>query len=443
MARPAEEAQTAWCRRACTIIAPLARAREKESQALSLSLGASSLDAILASSLDEILSIPWVTLESKGSFFLVDPEDAGSLLLTTHRGLASPLLASCARVPLGRCMCGRAAASRTIVFADRVDDRHDITYDGMGPHGHYCIPVLIENRLLGVLNLYVKEGYARNPQDDTFLTAMASALALCIDRKKKDEELLRSVARLRAAMDGVVSVLARTLESRDPYTAGHQRRVASIAASGAVIQVDDVKASCKADPTLSDIMAQGIMPFLTCTVFSRTDEDLKAKPIDLREARVSALVNLAGPAELVWGTAFEGLAEVEVPLMMAFTTTDEAVKYDTGPALAYDVYPAPKYFLSFAGGNHGNFGHIDPEFFAGAAAQIPQDCAYRALVDLMAGEPAGPPALAEADQHRFVMAASAAFLQKHLAGATGCDPYLEPAFFTGLGDEVLTFKKGQ
>jgi len=234
MARPAEEAQTAWCRRACTIIAPLARAREKESQALSLSLGASSLDAILASSLDEILSIPWVTLESKGSFFLVDPEDAGSLLLTTHRGLASPLLASCARVPLGRCMCGRAAASRTIVFADRVDDRHDITYDGMGPHGHYCIPVLIENRLLGVLNLYVKEGYARNPQDDTFLTAMASALALCIDRKKKDEELLRSVARLRAAMDGVVSVLARTLESRDPYTAGHQRRVASIAAAVAV-----------------------------------------------------------------------------------------------------------------------------------------------------------------------------------------------------------------
>lgn len=212
-----------------------------------------------------------------------------------------------------------------------------------------------------------------------------------------------------------------------------------LAASGAVIQVDDIKPTCKGEPTVADIMTQGIMPFLTCTVLSVTDEDLLLGPIELRDKRIKALMDMAGPVELLWGTDFRGLADLEVPVMLVFTTTDEAVPYETGPAVAWDTYPAPKYFLSFEGGNHGNFGHIDQSFFEAAAAPIPDDCAYKLLVDLMVGEPGGPPALAEADQHRFVLAAGAAFLQEHLAGATDCGPYLEPDFFNDLDAAVLSF----
>jgi len=42
-------------------------------------------------------------------------------------------------------------------------------------------------------------------------------------------ELRNNVERFRKAMEGVVQVIASIVEVRDPYTAGHQRRVAELA----------------------------------------------------------------------------------------------------------------------------------------------------------------------------------------------------------------------
>jgi|Deesub1362B_J571_1020462.scaffolds.fasta_scaffold02837_5 putative nucleotidyltransferase with HDIG domain len=49
------------------------------------------------------------------------------------------------------------------------------------------------------------------------------------ERDRAQEELRRSLARLRRAIEGVVQAIALTVETRDPYTAGHQRRVADLA----------------------------------------------------------------------------------------------------------------------------------------------------------------------------------------------------------------------
>ncbi len=49
------------------------------------------------------------------------------------------------------------------------------------------------------------------------------------ERKKKEEELEKAYRELQAAIDGSVLILASTVEKKDPYTAGHQRRVARIA----------------------------------------------------------------------------------------------------------------------------------------------------------------------------------------------------------------------
>jgi putative nucleotidyltransferase with HDIG domain/PAS domain S-box-containing protein len=45
------------------------------------------------------------------------------------------------------------------------------------------------------------------------------------------EDLERSLKTLRKAMGGVIQAMALTVEKRDPYTAGHQRRVADLARS--------------------------------------------------------------------------------------------------------------------------------------------------------------------------------------------------------------------
>lgn len=46
--------------------------------------------------------------------------------------------------------------------------------------------------------------------------------------KHSEEMLHRTNMRLRRALDGSISAIAFTLETRDPYTAGHQRRVAEL-----------------------------------------------------------------------------------------------------------------------------------------------------------------------------------------------------------------------
>jgi PAS domain S-box-containing protein/putative nucleotidyltransferase with HDIG domain len=51
-----------------------------------------------------------------------------------------------------------------------------------------------------------------------------------ISARKESEQLLnQSIVQLRKAMGGIIHAMALTLERRDPYTAGHQRRVSDIA----------------------------------------------------------------------------------------------------------------------------------------------------------------------------------------------------------------------
>ena len=48
---------------------------------------------------------------------------------------------------------------------------------------------------------------------------------------ERTDSLQRSMTKLENAMNGIVRAIAHTVETRDPYTAGHQRRVADLAAA--------------------------------------------------------------------------------------------------------------------------------------------------------------------------------------------------------------------
>lgn len=148
-------------------------------------------DKLLQHALDLILSVPWLAFEKQGSIFVVE-NDTGELVMKAEAGLPNAIKHSCARLPFGKCLCGRAAMTQMIQFADCVDDRHDICYDDMAPHGHYCVPICYGGETLGVINIYIREGHRHAAREEQFLIAVANTLAGIIMRQRLAEELVKS-----------------------------------------------------------------------------------------------------------------------------------------------------------------------------------------------------------------------------------------------------------
>lgn len=195
---------------------------------LRISLGDFSLDNVLEKALELLLSIPWLTFKKKGCIFVFD-SNKGVLRMKAMNGLAKPLIESCGSLPLGKCLCGRAASTRTVQFASSIDERHEIRYDGITPHGHYCIPLIYMDKVLGVINIYVDAGHERDDNEEGFLKTYANALAGIVIRTSDIEQIEQAKNHMQKAFEDTIAALADSVKLRDACTAGHQLRVAELA----------------------------------------------------------------------------------------------------------------------------------------------------------------------------------------------------------------------
>ncbi|MBF0184407.1 MAG: diguanylate cyclase [Magnetococcales bacterium] len=139
-----------------------------------------SLEKQLNVAMDIILTVPWLSILYKGSIFLLD-EEGKQLNMVAQRGLHPHLLEACAQLPLGYCLCGRAAQTRQLIYQPHITPDHDVSYPEMKPHGHYCVPILSRDTLLGVLNLYVPDEHRYSPEEEAFLTTICYTLASLIE----------------------------------------------------------------------------------------------------------------------------------------------------------------------------------------------------------------------------------------------------------------------
>ena len=88
------------------------------------------------------------------------------------------------------------------MFVSGVDERHEISYPGMEAHGHYCVPILTDDTLYGVITLYVEAGHPRKPEEDRFLAAVADTLAGTIRHHRTEAALRISEERFQLAVRG-------------------------------------------------------------------------------------------------------------------------------------------------------------------------------------------------------------------------------------------------
>ncbi|MBU0679940.1 MAG: sensor domain-containing diguanylate cyclase [Proteobacteria bacterium] len=156
-----------------------------------LSLVKTSIEEILEIFIYHLTSLPWIEVEPKGAFFLVN-DKAKVLELKAQRGLSAEVLSCCSRVAFGTCICGRTATSEEWFFPDSpgCEALHDIHYPGMVPHGHYCVPIHASSGvLLGVYTLYTKDGVSRHPQSGKLFLAVANIVGGIIERKQLEDKL--------------------------------------------------------------------------------------------------------------------------------------------------------------------------------------------------------------------------------------------------------------
>jgi signal transduction histidine kinase len=157
------------------------------SSILQSSLEPISLDEQMERIMDAILSLPFLSSQSRGCIYLVE-DDPRILVMKAHRGLPESMRAACAKVPFGKCLCGLTASMREVVFADSTDSCHEIEHGDLPPHGHYCVPIVSDMRVLGAMNVYVEKGHKRDVEEERLLSSVANTLAGIIVRLRAERE---------------------------------------------------------------------------------------------------------------------------------------------------------------------------------------------------------------------------------------------------------------
>ena len=135
--------------------------------------------------LEDVLSFSESGSKPQGLLFL---DDGRHLVIKAHKNIPESLLAQCARIPYGRCLCGKAVADKRVIFADSTHPDHEFT--AVRPHSHYCIPILNASaESLGCLTLYAPENTAYNSAVEELLEAAAQIIGAVIIRKNTENKL--------------------------------------------------------------------------------------------------------------------------------------------------------------------------------------------------------------------------------------------------------------
>lgn len=155
---------------------------------LKVTLEAIPIEEILDRALDLILSASFIPTIPKGCIFVTE-DNPDVLVLKVQRGMDPQLLENCAQLPFGDCVCGTAASFRKIVYAAHMDKSHEHRCDAETPHGHYCVPIISADTVIGLINVYLKDGHRQDQREEEFLKTVANTLAGIMERKKAEEEL--------------------------------------------------------------------------------------------------------------------------------------------------------------------------------------------------------------------------------------------------------------
>jgi PAS domain S-box-containing protein len=181
----------------------------------------------LEKAVEIVLTMRGLEVQKKGGVFRLEQGDTHLRMLTHVGPFSDEFLRDEAQVPLGRCLCGRAAVSGDVIVSDNcfTDHRHENRWPNMKPHGHYIVPLMARSAggalyCTGVLFLYTDINPVATTERLGALREIGELMAMAIVQDQTARSLEASRAAAEAASRAKGEFLANmSHEIRTPLTA--------------------------------------------------------------------------------------------------------------------------------------------------------------------------------------------------------------------------------
>lgn len=124
---------------------------------------------------------------------------------------------------------------RAVIVNDAANDRRYASWQSMlgkwSIRSGLGVPLITDGETIGSITIFSDQPYVFDEEAVRFLGDIAADAAVGVRSLRLDKKLRATLNSLRMSLDGTVEAIARMVELRDPYTAGHQRRVAQLASA--------------------------------------------------------------------------------------------------------------------------------------------------------------------------------------------------------------------